>query len=347
MRDEMTWSFYQIWNKSLEEGTTKRKMEPRDRIWASEIGGSHIDRYLKMIGTEPTNPYNPRSLRKFEAGRIWEHIVGYVLKRAGILLDEQEWLKFQYEGLLPVTGKLDFIAGGNPDYDKALHSIQNEFSWLPSFISRATQNIIRTLKAQYPNGLEKVILEIKSCSSYMFEIYEKNQIANTQHKYQNFHYLKAKGMKEGHIVYLSKDDARMLEFGIFNPSYVEEGYKKDIETMTSYLMNDTRPPLEDTIVYDKEFKRFSANWKVGYSLYLTMLYGLENQKEFDDLHKPISERWNRVLGRIKEGKDMTDKNKQILDEIQAAGFNVEEIKNDANAEYNDREAEKVEEGVKI
>lgn len=328
----MKWSFYQIWNESLEENGGQKILQPRDRIWATEVGGAFVDRYLKMTGIQPTNPPNPRSLRKFEAGRIWEHIVGYVLKRAGILIDSQEWVRYQYERLLPVTGKLDFIAGGNPDYDKAVTLLQREFNWLPAFISKATQKIVQKLKAEYPDGLEKVILEIKSCSSFMFEVYEKNNTASPNHKYQNFHYLKAKNFHEGHIVYISKDDARLLEIGVFNPSIIETGYKKDIEDMTNYLNTNTQPPLEKYIVFDKEFKRFSANWKVAYSQYLTYLYNIKNQKEFDDKYKPIAERWNRILERIKEGKEMTENNKVAIDEMAKEGFLVEDLDDNPNQE---------------
>ena len=320
----MKWSFYQIWNESLEEGKTQRVLEPREKIWASEMGGSFVDRYLKMTAVAPSNPPNPRSLRKFEAGNIWESIVGYVLRRAGILQKHQEWLGYQYPGLLPVSGKLDFEAGGHPDYDKASSVISKEFDWLPEFIGRATQKIILRLKEQYPDGLESIILEIKSCSSFMFEKYERSGTASPNHKLQLFHYLKSKQRPEGHIVYIYKDDARLLEIGVTNPSSVEDEYKQDIETMTKYIQAKERPPLEKPLVLDDDFS-FMANWRVGYSSYLTMLYGLENQKAFDDKYKPTAERWNRVLGRIKEGKEMTTNNLEALKEIKNEGFDIDKI----------------------
>ena len=156
----MSWSLSKIWNDSLEESRPQRLLEPREKIWASELGGSLVDRYLKMTAVAPSNPPNPRSLRKFEAGNIWESIIGYVLRRAGILLDKQGWVTYQYNGLLPVSGKLDFVAGGRPDYQKAIESIEREFNWLPEFISRATKNIVENLRAQYPDGLDEIILEI-------------------------------------------------------------------------------------------------------------------------------------------------------------------------------------------
>lgn len=320
-----SWSFASIWNSSLDAGREERVLEPRERIWASEIGGAMIDRWLKMKAVTPTNPPNSRSQRKFEAGNLWENIVGHVLSRAGILIESQEWLKYQYDGLLPVTGKLDFMAGGNPDYDKATNAIQ-EFNWLPKFITSATLNIVNTLKQQYPNGLKNIILEIKSCSSFMYEVYEKKGTASPQHKCQAFHYLKAKNMDEAHIVYVSRDDARILEIGVTNPSPVEDDYKKDIETITGYIKRDEKPPLEKPLVFDETLGKFSANWKVAYSQYLTMLYALENQMAFDNTYKPIAERFNRVLGRIEDGEKMTENNLKAIDEMTKWGFDVEKIK---------------------
>ena len=321
-----SWSIQKIWNDSLDARRKERPLVDRtDKIWASEIGGAMIDRYLKMKGTPPTNPPNARSQRKFEAGNLWENIVGHVLARAGILIQSQEWLKFQYPGLLPVTGKLDFMAGGNPDYDKASNAVQ-EFNWLPEFITTATLNIVNNLKEQYPNGLKNIILEIKSCSSFMYEVYEKKGTASPQHKCQAFHYLKAKNMDEAHIVYVSRDDARILEVGVMNPSLVEDDYFNDIKKITEHIKTSTRPEIEKPLVFDSTLGKFSANWKCGYSQYLTMLYGLENQMAFDNTYKPIAERFNRVLGRIEEGKELTDNNQKALEEMQKWGFDVEKIK---------------------
>ena len=329
-QDNMRWSFSYIWNASLEENKQNKPVEPRQKIWASEMGGAFIDRYLKMTGVQPTNPPNPRSLRKFEAGNIWEAIVGYVLLRAGILQRKQEWIQHQYPNLLPVSGKLDFIAGGMPDYNKAFNTIQKEFDWLPVFVTRATANIVQTLREKFPNGLDNIILEIKSCSSFMFEKYERTGISDPKHKLQNFHYLKCKNMPEGHLCYISKDDARMLEVGVLNPSLVEDDYKKDIETISNFVVNNIQPPKEKYIIFDKDWGTFSANWKVGYSNYLTMLYKLENQKEFDDLYKPIAERWNRVLQRVIDKKELTANNQEAIKEMKEYGFDIDNLMENEN-----------------
>ena len=61
----------EVWNTALED-QEKRQVKPREKLWASELGGATIDLYLKLKGTELSNPPNARSLRKFEAGNIFE-----------------------------------------------------------------------------------------------------------------------------------------------------------------------------------------------------------------------------------------------------------------------------------
>ena len=49
------WGFSQVWTKSLEEDE-QREYEPRDYLWASELGKPYIDVYLRMLGTKQSNP---------------------------------------------------------------------------------------------------------------------------------------------------------------------------------------------------------------------------------------------------------------------------------------------------
>jgi hypothetical protein len=59
------------------------------------------------------------------------------------------------------------------------------------------------------------------------------------------------------------------------------------------------PPLEQYIVWDVDWGRFTRNWGVEYSNYLTMLYGFETQLEFEEAVNPTVARWNSVLRRMK------------------------------------------------
>lgn len=327
--EEENWGFTKVWNESLER-KSDRPMKVRNNLWASELGKAPIDLWLKMKGTEPTNPPNARSLRKFEAGNIWEWIVKLILIRAGILQDQQKWLSFQYPGLLEVTGKLDFIAGGKPDWNLANAAIDKMATdmVLPETISRGARDIIAHFAMNYPNGLASKILEVKSVSSFMFDSMERSGRSSANHRKQNFHYLKATGMKRGDIVYVCRDDCRMMEFPVLNPSPVEDEYRGDIELLTGYMERNEQPPLEKLIVFDEDLKKFATNWNVGYSGYLTMLYGFKDQREYDEKFRPMAERWNRVMGRVKAKKKMTAKNDAAMAEIREYGFDLDKILND-------------------
>ena len=297
-----------------------------DKVGASELGKAPIDLWLKMRATPLTNPPNSRSLRKFEAGNVFEWIVSLILSRAGILRTSQKWTSYQYDGLLKVTGKSDFIAGGKPDYDAWLKKKGGlEERGIPEVFIKGGEAIIKHFIEVYPNGLITMPLEIKSVSAFMFDAIERKGVGSKIHRLQLFHYLKSENYPVGNLVYICRDDLRMAEYKVLNPSHAEEEYKETLSKITHYHTNNQRPPLEKEIVWDDDTGKFAKNFNVEYSGYLTMLYKYKDAQEFFDKHKPIVSRWNRVLGRVKNGDKMTDKNKLVLEEITSAGFNLDEL----------------------
>src|ERR1041385_2362178 len=137
------WSLASMWNEALDK-TVEREVVARDRLYASELGRSDIDIWLKLKGEIPSNPPNARSFRKFHAGDLYEWFVFLVLKKCGILISKQTPVKTQMEGCLVVSGKLDFMAGGMPDFDKGQKRIDEltEELELPPFFKQITENLI-------------------------------------------------------------------------------------------------------------------------------------------------------------------------------------------------------------
>lgn len=314
------WTLSEQWNKSLEE-KEEREVIPRDYIWASELGKSPIDVWLRMKGVKPTNLPNNRSKRKFEAGNVWEWIVELVLRRAGLMIENQTHLKHQYPGLCEVTGRVDFIAGGKPDIEKARQELEDLM--LPEVFTRAFENIFQYLGKQ--KELEKKILEIKSLSAFMFDSVERAGNASKIHRLQCYHYLKSTGIKEGAVVYICRDDCRMMEIPVYLGGATELEYKKEIEILSGYYQRDEQPPHEKPIVFDEDLKKFVKNFKVGYSLYLTKLYGFKEPQEFDDIYIPKVSAWNRVLTRMKQGKEMTKSNLEYLGAMREVGFDPDTL----------------------
>lgn len=294
-----------IWNESLSR--QDRKLEKRERIWASELGGAYIDRYLKMNAETPTNPPNDRSLRKFAAGSIWEWIVSLVYVRTGIMKEEQRRAEFTIEGMLPVTGKIDFILGGSPDYDKALKEIES--LRLPEVLYLASIAIIEHFRINFKQSPE-MINEVKSASSFMFEKVLKKG-AEPHHLLQLYHYHKSTDIKDCLLTYVCREDCRIHEIYLTDQikSDLENKYFEDVRNMTEYFNKKETPPKEELILFDGKFNK---NYKVEYSNYLTKLYGFNTPEEYRGAVDKKVASYNRTLKRVLNGDKMTKLNLETI-----------------------------------
>ncbi|MCZ2129206.1 MAG: hypothetical protein LC109_02955 [Bacteroidia bacterium] len=310
-----TWNILNAWNAAI--SGSDREVTSRDYLYASELGGADIDTILKLRGTKPTNPPNARSRRKFFAGNIFEDILFLALLRCGLMLDSQKKGEIQYDGLLRVSGRCDFICGGEINYEKCEQEIKD--MKLSEHMELVSIQVLKSLSNEYGSmTLKPMVVECKSASDFMFRRYEKIQMAAFNHRLQAFHYLKSFHMDEARVVYINKDDCRMLEFPVFNPlggaSDIEETYKSEIKRLTEYYHSSELPPKEPEIIFESGFKK---NWKVEYSNYLTMLYGYKEPFEYAEKMKSICSRWNRIVKRLKDGKELTKDNKAGINEIKA------------------------------
>jgi len=314
------WTLAQVWNKGL-DNQTEREIVPRDYLWASELGKAPIDVFLRLKGTKPSNPPNKRSMRKFEAGNVFEWIVSLILKRAGILLDEQDHCFYQYPGLLKVTGRTDFIAGGKPNFSKAIGEMKALD--MPDMFIRSAEAMKEYFDKEYPEGLITKPLEIKSLSAFMFQGLMRTQKVSRNHRLQAYHYVKAGNYPLGGVAYICRDDMRMMDFtlALDEPS-LEKEYYESIKTISDYVLKDETPPKEEMILFDEDTGKFSANYNVKYSGYLTLLYGFKDQKEYENKYNKIVTRWNTTMSRFRDGKKMTKLNLESIEGITEAGFDV-------------------------
>ncbi len=314
----------QVWNETIERND--KQIEPRSRVYASEIGGSMIDRYLKMKGEEYTNPPNSRSMRKFMAGDIWEWIVMTVLVRAGIKFRTQERVLVEYPDLLPISGRLDFIITGETDFDNVTID-----ETMPPFMQKLTQAIIDNFKGKV---FDESIIEIKSVGSFVFESLLANDNPKTNHMLQACVYKKALGLPAD-VIYVCRDDVRILQYSVDAIySDLERMVIEDLKEITRYHTEDIQPESEKLILWDGVAEKFTKNWKVGYSPYLKRLYSrdvegketpFEQPDEYDDWVNPIISGLNRVVKRIKEGKEMTKSNEEWIEKARIYGSPIESL----------------------
>jgi len=318
-----SWSLQKIWNEAMEK-PDEREVEARDYLWASELGKPEIDVWLRMKGEPATNPPNARSLRKFEAGNLWESIIEVILLRAGIMQGSQERVYWQYPDLLKVSGKIDFMAGGMVDLNGAKNSLESLH--LPEKTNQAMNNIVEYLANEYPQGLEKVAIEVKSVSSFMMNAIEATQRPLAIHRLQAYHYTKHPEVEQARIVYICRDDCRMFEIPIWAESpEIELEYRGLIEKYTENYHKEEMPEKAKPIVFDEDMGKFTINRQIGWSSYLTKVYGYENQMEFEDKYGKIPASWNRTMKRLKNGDKVTDRNKEVFEEMREAGFEPDEL----------------------
>jgi hypothetical protein len=190
-----------------------------------------------------------------------------------------------------------------------------------------TEKIISTFDENGAVEYKKMVLEIKSASSFVFKGLERTDAPLKNHVLQAFHYIKCLNLDEAHIVYIDKDSCLIKEFGVHNPSPTEDYYKEDIRVMSGYYYANERPPLEQLIGWENG--KFTVNKKVEYSNYLEMLYGFETPEQYRSSVSSKVTSANRVVKRIIDGAKMTDKNKEAIDGIKRYYPNFDELVDEA------------------
>ena len=307
-----------IWNDVV-VSPRDREMQRRDYAYASEMGYPLIDRFLKMNAIPMTNPPNDRARRKFFGGNVWEMIVWMAFNFAGLIISKQDtvWVD---EGAIRVKGKLDFLIGGKPDFDRA----RKEIEGLPmpddmkAFFNKCLVRMSETYSGEYL----PCVKEIKSLSTFMFESVERKEKPIPQHELQLLHYQWGTKTERGGICYVCRDDARLREFDLENVGHLKMKYLNELYVLSEHLKSGERPLLEPLIKWDD---RFSKNLGVEYSPYLELIYGFKDPEAYREAVDSKVGRWNRVLKRIKEGAKLTDNNKEALEEMQAEGYDGQKL----------------------
>lgn len=323
------WKFSDVWNLTL-DSQKDRPFIARDYIYASEMGGAFCDRYLKMYGVSQTNPPNTRSKRKFQAGNVWEMVLALIMVTSGMMRKKQIRVEHKLPRCLRVSGRTDFIMGGAIDWKYALETVkrwEDTFKDLevdaPPFFFEAIHKFVE--KYSKFSLLRIYIVEFKTCSSFIIERIQKTGLPQPQHVLQEYHYVhgNTEGISEGKIIYLCKDDCIMEEFDLKEDDRFFEAYETDIKTMTKYYNRgfnakkplELMPPKEPEVFFDDATFKFSKNWKVEYSGYLTMLYGYKTPEDYRMKWQRSCSAWNSVFKRMAKGKNMTESNVKYIAEV--------------------------------
>jgi len=322
----------QTWNEV--EQLEQRETKPREHINASDIGTSFLDRWYKMKGVQPSNPYDARTLRIFGAGNTFEDLVIEVFAKAEVLIDTQGRVEIPAtEKTLQIVGHYDAKIGGFTNWEerkaifqkrigieervlKEIEGIYGEQGLkVPIYHYRFSryvrwqgEKILNGLAEKYPKGMpEPIIVEIKSINSNAF--WNKKDYIGAgypHHRLQLLTYLKGLGLQKGILLYISKDDLS-LEEGIIEQGMenLEEEWKRDVEDFSAYWIFDKKPDPEPELIFDEKKGKnglWAVNWKLGRSPYLTLITGYKDQKEYEKKAKEKATPLNRKLGRQKRSE---------------------------------------------
>jgi hypothetical protein len=318
---ELEWSLPIIWNTAF-INRPEEINKPRGHLHASELGGSMIEIFYKLQGEPYTNTFSDVNYRKMEAGRMFEAVVRFVLKRSGILKKSQQEANFQFPGLLATHGRLDFVAGGQIDQEQiencaALIRIMFEELEFPTIYLRIAEAMLQYLQTLVgKNQLKVYVLEIKSVSDFVYRMLENAVRPLNSHHLQAFHYLLSKEMPVAKLDYVNRDDVRINEKLTFNDKANLKEYKDWIEQMSDYVYSNTVPPKEDVILFFEDSCTFTKNTTgVEWCKYLTKIYGYPTTQAFRDHIMPMVDTFNYVYKRcVNPNIKLTDDNHKRIRE---------------------------------
>jgi len=330
----MSWSISDVWNTKL--SSEKREVKERPYLSASDIGMPFLDRFYKMKGVEPTNPFDERVLRIFDAGLTIEWMMIRIFRLASILQHTQYKIVIpETKDHLSIYGYADAIVGGQPNWGEAKKNIlafieRYGLRLDDEFIEAKAMRLVSALEEQFPDGLKPIVAEIKSLNSMAFHSGKNSDTAGffagyPHHKLQLLTYLLGQEIKEGRLFYISRDDLCLQETAVFPTKELIDIWEKDVKTMSNFFRKNIKPAKEPDIVFNEDTKKWEANWRLGRSIYLTKICGEKDKATWEKKQKSKVGRLNRVLKKIKSKEKLTTDNLKVIKEMRGQNKVLDKI----------------------
>lgn len=325
----LEWDFVSLFSEVI-RSLPERPMMKRSYIYASELGGDYCSRYLKMHAHPYSNPFNDRARRKMISGQIFEWIVYLILSMTGLLKQKQLKGVVELPGMLHVSGKLDFVVGGEVvDWEAVRQEVKTiqrlfalSFSDMPPVIEHSVEKIIDRMEMMFSRVLlREYVFECKSVSTFVYALIEKSGKARQGHPLQTLHYLLANRIPEGFVGYINRDSFEYQQCHVLhNDKQLVKAYHDDVRTMTEYYNASGKnylknmPPKAPEVMFEEASFRFVKSNHAEYSQYLEFLYGIKSIDDFKaKWDKPIAS-YNRTFKRCVTGANMTNINKEVIAE---------------------------------
>jgi len=258
------WSIKYLISDLLAGGATT-KPDPREEIWASDLGKPLYDTICKLNGVPYTNPTDGGGMVTFLLGKAIEKGIYEMLTQCGIAYEGQDKINVQLSNCLPVVGRPDLVIEVKDWAD-----VENNIQLLSrrDYRTEGMLAVVAQLKSKYPNGLKKTPFEIKSINSMALRYNKTKGMANAYpyHHLQLYTYMKAMGIDEGHLLYLAKDTGYMEEVIVKKTKELDKKWCDEVSKISQWYKSKQIPPMEPLMVNGKK------NWLVEYSPYKDFIY---------------------------------------------------------------------------
>ena len=246
--------------------------EPRERLWASDLGKMHIDTYLKLKGVPETNPTTGDGMFNMYMGKQIELGIIQMLKDCGVAHESQTRLEIKLDGCLPLTGKPDIVLEVK-DWEEAIKNVkvENDDS-NPERAESKKQKLIalmRDWQKRYPEGLPKTAFEIKSVSDWGYNNAKIIGWREAYHHYflQTYTYLYGLDLPEVHLLFVSKGSKMMTEeIVILKNENDEAEWKKEIKELSDAFYSNTEP-TPPPLMLKNGWGKDALNWNINWSNY--------------------------------------------------------------------------------
>lgn len=189
----------------------------------SKIGSCLSGLYLERLGATPEKSLDSRTLRVFEAGKMFESwVIEKIKNTEGYKFEEQVRVE---DKNLDVSGYADILV-------------------------------------TKPNG-EKEVVELKSQHSRAFWYMDKSGKPNRQHQMQLWMYLYLLNIENGKLVYVSKDDLAIAEYVVeLNDEELKVETLGRLEILNRAWKEKLPPrPNEDETAWENKYCRFHKQCK--------------------------------------------------------------------------------------
>jgi hypothetical protein len=206
----------------------KREEHKKESWWPTDLGKCLSGAYYRRLGAKPDKEFTDRQLRIFKCGNLFEDFIAEQVKKSG----NGYKIETQARIKLPeydLTGYADLrISGENTD----------------------------------------LVYEIKSVHSRKFWYMEKREGPDEHYMLQLWIALYALKVKEGRLIYVSKDDLTIAEY----PVYLNDERLKSMALGELAILNEAwskkEPPPPEPAIKDGKI-----NWKARWCDYHSQCLG--------------------------------------------------------------------------